>query len=128
VRKALLAGVPLLLVLAGALVLLRPPGPCPVTRGAYERIEPGMSRTEVEEILGGPPGDYRTRPTRVEEGPGSGFTWEGWWGDEGMVEVCFRGDSVLVTRFQETLPPGPGLLETLRWRLKRRWEKLRGGP
>jgi hypothetical protein len=31
-----------------------------ITREKFHRIEIGMSRAEVEAILGGPPGDYRT--------------------------------------------------------------------
>src|SRR5262249_25897299 len=37
------------------------PRPSPVTFANDERISKGVTRAEVEAILGGPPGDYRTR-------------------------------------------------------------------
>ena len=47
------------LVAAGAFVLW--PRPDRITRANYDRIRMGMSRAEVEAILG-PPGDYTTGP------------------------------------------------------------------
>jgi hypothetical protein len=37
-----------------------------VTRGNFDRIRAGMSRAEVEAILG-PPGDYTTGPLSIED-------------------------------------------------------------
>jgi hypothetical protein len=39
--------------------------PAQVTRASCDRIRVGMSRAEVESLLGGPPGDYRTGPTKM---------------------------------------------------------------
>src|SRR5579864_1615632 len=33
-----------------------------IDREHFEKIKEGMSRAEVESILGGPPGDFTTRP------------------------------------------------------------------
>ena len=41
-----------------------------ITRDRYDRIQAGMTRTKVEAILGGPPGDYRTVPTEAEQWQG----------------------------------------------------------
>jgi hypothetical protein len=45
-------------VVVGAFALW--PGQSKITRESFDRIQKGMSRAEVEAILGGPPGDYRT--------------------------------------------------------------------
>jgi hypothetical protein len=36
--------------------------PSEVTKAAFDGIQIGMTQADVEAILGGPPGDYRTRP------------------------------------------------------------------
>jgi hypothetical protein len=64
-RKPLLAGLTFSLLLFGILLtLLLPPRASRVTRANYGRIEEGMSRAQVEEVLGGP-GDYTTEPTAL---------------------------------------------------------------
>ncbi len=68
-RKYLIAGLAVALLLGGALFALLRPWHCPVNRAAFERIKEGMTRAEVEKILGGPAGDYRTDQER-EEGMG----------------------------------------------------------
>jgi hypothetical protein len=126
-RKYLLAVLAVCLLLVGILVSLTPPRPCPVTKTGYERIEKGMSLAQVEEILGGPEGDYRTRPVLTLLPSGVGLPWAVWQGDAGTAEVSFdRSGSVTLKRFLEAEPPRPGLIETLRWRLERRWDRLWG--
>jgi hypothetical protein len=85
-----------MLCLFGAITPLVVPWRCHVTRAAFAKIEVGMTRAEVEAILGGPPGDYRTQPSPsfslgVEMG---GFIIIAtpdhyWYGDEGQVWVRF---------------------------------------
>jgi hypothetical protein len=53
-------------VAAGAVVLWQRP-PSRITRENFERIKEGMSRAEVEAILG-PPGDYRTGDGEMDYG------------------------------------------------------------
>jgi hypothetical protein len=60
--KALFVIVAVVVALVCVLLPLMLPYRSPVTRAAHERIEEGMTQAEVEAILGGPPGDYRTRP------------------------------------------------------------------
>jgi hypothetical protein len=122
------------LVLFGATLALVLPRHCPVNRAAFERIKPGMTRAEVHAILGGPPGDYRTRPS----GPFTLFfdsTVNGiiplaelWQGDEGGVCVEYSASwdtpptatvAVWRARFKEADPYHPSLLEMIRWRLNR---------
>jgi hypothetical protein len=110
-------------VFAGALLALVLPRHCPVTRAAYERIEPGMTQADVEQILGGPPGDYRTRPVHANLTSGGGISWTIWVGDEGEAWVCFEHRVVSVTTFREAKDEPVGLLELIRWRLERLWER-----
>ena len=120
-RKLLIGMVAVGLVLAGGVFALVMPRQCPVNRAAFERIEVGMTQSEVEQILGGPPGDYRTRPDdtwRV-------MVWDEWWlGDEGDVSVGFTpGGAVERAEFSEKPPYHPGQVALVRWRLKRLKER-----
>jgi len=126
-RKPLLAGVAVFLVLVGTLFPVLLPRPSPVTFTNYERISTGMTRAEVEQILGGPPGDYRTRPVLTLLPSGGGLRWAVWQGNEGTAEVSFdRSGSVILRRFLTAEPRQPGLIETLHWRLERHWNRLWG--
>jgi hypothetical protein len=124
----------LLLVLAGLAVVFCAAGafllwvqPSSVTRENCDRIKAGMSRAEVEAILG-PPGDYTTGP-RVQIIMESGGlemhrpdrTWNG---DEGVFSVWFDGErKVEFTRFHEWTRIDQSPLESLLWRVKRQWRK-----
>jgi hypothetical protein len=128
-RKTLIACVATVLVLAGGLIALLGPRHCPVNRAAFERIAEGMTPTDVEAILGGPQGDYRTRPshpvvtTAVHVNIGMEFH-QSWVGDEGTVCVTYvepRPHLVSVTRvsFEDATPHAPGIVELARWRLRK---------
>ncbi len=125
-KKLVVAGAAVILVVAGALLALLRPLHHRVPPGAFTRIrvEGGMTRAEVEAILGGPPGDYRSRqgakaglprfvptPTEVEE------VWR--W-DNGHAYVIFTpAGFVAEASFFE---PGPtatatGWLERLKERI-----------
>ncbi len=100
----LTAGVLALLACAAAPVLL--PKPIRITQASCARIQPGMTRTEVEAILGAPPGNYETgRGGIVLDLYGNGVLMregrrEEWGGDEGFIQVGFDdNDTVLWTRF-----------------------------
>jgi hypothetical protein len=109
----------IVLLLVGVWLALVMPTRCPVTEAASERIKPGMTRAEVEAILGGPPGEYRTRiyPEPDEYLPSSGWVSDGfrgwkageWQGDEGKVSIYFdSSDSVFTTRFNPVVPRNAG--------------------
>ena len=132
-RKLSIGLLALSLLMLGIVIPLVRPRRCPVSEEAADRIERGMTRAEVEGILGGPAGDHRTIP-RVALDPTEGFsggdsllnscekkTWEG---DEGDVEVYFLEHRVvaLIFRRVELSPAGP--VDIALWRLKRlkdRW-------
>jgi hypothetical protein len=125
-----------LAVIAGVVAtLLRGPEPAPrLTLANFNRIKCGMSRAEVESILG-PPGNYRAdksnhpSPVRIFTF-GSQPQWQSpypvsvWAGEEGALTVYFDGsekatDGLLVT---DSVPP-EGVLDKLLWRAKRQWRK-----
>jgi hypothetical protein len=66
----------------------------------FKRLLNGMSRAEVETILGGPPGDFTTTGIRFDElrfddislhtgDRDEGDHWERWASDHGQIQVCF---------------------------------------
>jgi hypothetical protein len=131
-KKLLLALLAVALLLLGAMLPLVLPRHCPVNRVACERIKEGMTQEEVHAILGGPPGDYRTRPAKdlffyfadlIDLGYGD--TLLCWLGDDGLVTVVFEQDRVVHGRFVKDVDLEPyGLLDLICWRLgrlKERW-------
>jgi hypothetical protein len=115
------------LVLFGALVALLRPWRCPVNGAAAGQIDKGMTQAEVEEVLGGPPGDYTTRP--------GGFLplvfnsaglepRESWHGDECVVHVTFQDGKVSRVEVVKVGPRNTGLIDLLQWRLTRLKECL----
>jgi hypothetical protein len=102
-----------------------------IDREHCDRIKVGMSRAEVEDILGGPPGDYHT----VNVGNGwtgavgdcvfvDGDTVRTWVGHEGVISVEFdeQGRAKWLA-FEEASrpPPSPSLAYWLRAWLRRVW-------
>jgi hypothetical protein len=66
-----------------------------ITLPNYERIQNGMTLTEVERLLGGPQGEYATRPTvywqqwggKSEREGRSGASKHQWRGNKGLIDV-----------------------------------------
>jgi hypothetical protein len=133
-RKWFLGLFAVVLVFFGALVPFMFPRPSPVTRAAFERIEVGMSLAEVEAILGGPPGDYTTRPSRfiLIVDPSYSMINEKvdvlvWRGDEGQAHVFVDARGIVREKeFTEQVTGPAGPLETLQWRFGRWWERATG--
>jgi hypothetical protein len=109
-----------LAALAGAAALALWPRADRVTRANFDRIRVGMSRAEVEAILG-PPGDYRTGRTKEESDPldppcfdidetafnadayyglGPDGIWDQafWFGNEAYIIVVFKSGVVSESR------------------------------
>jgi hypothetical protein len=112
----------LALVGADAFLVLRPRPPSRVTWGNFERIEHGMSRAQVEAILGpasGEPADNTIAATAV----GPGGTVAAWVGDEWSITVGFdRTDAAVSLGFAAAAPYKESAFDNMRWRLKRQWE------
>ena len=107
----------------------RPPE---VTRAAYDRIRVGMTVAEASAAIGGPPGDYATRP-RYFFGDNNTFIEVGtWWrGDVGLVIVSLDANGIITDKyFEEGMEADlstrstfePTWWQRLWWRLTRnRW-------
>ena len=76
-------------VLATLLLTLVMPRHCPVNSAAWCKIKNGMTQAEAEKMLGGPPGDYRTRPGQANIDSGDDISWAAWFGDEAVIWVWF---------------------------------------
>jgi hypothetical protein len=120
-----LAGLAVLAV--GALVLW-PRAPSRVTRENFRRIQPGMTLSEVESVLG-PEGDYRTGPPVAESGPDVELwrptcTPHCWAGDEGILVVVIDETGHTEEAFVwPTERKAQGFADTLLWRAKRQWHR-----
>jgi hypothetical protein len=126
-RKVLI-GLAVGLVMGGILVALVMPRHCPVNQAACNRIKKGMTRAEVEKILGGPAGNYRTQPGELFDLTNSGslddLEWESWIGDDGWVHVGFTvSGTVQEAWFSEAPPYDFSLVELMGWRLERLKER-----
>jgi hypothetical protein len=123
------------LVTTGAFVLR--PQPSRVTRENAGRIQKGMTRTEIEAILG-PPGDYSTGPTnsvrqhlmytnvmandrRVERTFGNDPSE--WRGDALSVFVEFEGSKAYYVEASSNELVEQNRVDNLIWRAKRQWRE-----
>jgi hypothetical protein len=107
------------------------PGRSPlITQADSEKLQPGMSRREVEAILG-PPGDYRTGPGQDPPvvsllwlPPPAGPNVSKWRGDSGTITVAYT-DAGQVRRkwFEPWYRKEQGPIENLLWRAKRQWQR-----
>jgi hypothetical protein len=89
------------------------PQPDRLTRENYDRIQVGMSRGQVEAILGSPNG-CRERLDIVR------LTWEG---DEAGILVFLSSDQVMFTYWSGGPCMARTRLDDLIWRAKRRWHR-----
>jgi hypothetical protein len=143
-RRWVVAGL-VVLAAAGAVTLW--PRPERITRENYECIRDGMSRAEVEAVLG-PPGDYRTAPTEAPPLLGGDFGPAlivmhstaidaieihsaattpveklVWHGDQGNIKVWIDSDGVASRSFSVRQKVAQSHLDNLLWRAKRQWRK-----
>jgi hypothetical protein len=81
------------------------PDPDPIRYEEFSQIEDGMHRADVEQLLGCPPGNYRTGPVRrrVGEAMSGGRvppdTWHTWKGDHGNINVGFDSRDQVVYKY-----------------------------
>jgi hypothetical protein len=118
VRKRWLLLVAVALLACGSLVGLLVRRPSRITEASFERIEVGMTLSEVEALLGAPAGDHRTGPVgyaghykRKTEG-----TLHEWAGDEAIIAVeVDRAGSIQAKHFLESASSKPGLIQRISW-------------
>jgi hypothetical protein len=125
-KRTLLVALAALAVVGAAGVVVLWPRADRITEANLERIKEGMSRAEVDAILGGPPGDYRTGPT--EPGRRTVFTLgpppERWLADAGVAYVSFDdAGRVQDLHFSPNEPADIGPFDKLIWRLQRQWHR-----
>jgi hypothetical protein len=99
-----------LLLSPAALFSLRPE----LNSGGFDRVQPGMTRAEVEELMGGPPGDYGRYIADVGSQSLEGFfcppgsrsfhppTGLTWLDDDEKFEFCFGSDGRLIVKHQRS--------------------------
>jgi hypothetical protein len=91
----------------------------------FDRIIEGTTQAEVEEVLGFPPGDYRSRPGFNVVGPGNilkpaaewtkrPYSLQVWYFDEGHVEVIFDRDGEAAGKYWQADSYQPSLGDRLR--------------
>jgi hypothetical protein len=135
------------IVLAALAIFVLCFGPSRITRDNYNRIEEGMSRAEVEQILGGPPGDYRTHRTMHDENdPNTSCLGDvdalalgvhgylddldgpptivgKWFGNEGHILIYFSPETVEAKYWWCTVNYEQSTLNNVLWHAKRQWRK-----
>lgn len=120
-------GLLLLVALLAAGVIVAWPQPGRVTEDNFDRIQEGMSRAEVEALLG-PPGDYKTGPV-TDPGVlkpcffGPTLDWET---DTAWVAIAFDRDEaggVIEKRYVSLTRLKQSPLDSLLWRARRQWEQ-----
>jgi hypothetical protein len=103
-----------LLILGGDSPKQRPK----INRESYSLIREGMTELQVAELLGGPPGNYATRPTLIPlHGVGAWTSGVGvvrcevWQSDDGLVAVSFNEEAtVLYASYYGNLATRPSSL------------------
>jgi hypothetical protein len=81
------------------------------------RVHQGMTRAEVLDAVGEPPGYYARATGWADSGLGPPHLYAGWYWDEGVLQVWFDDhDRVQATSFQQNSNP-PSRLEIWRVRL-----------
>jgi hypothetical protein len=131
------------LVLAGLFVALAAgmvalwPRSFQITEENCDQIREGLSRAEVEAILGAPPDDYRSAPSWLDDLTepnfqrlqsdfrSQGFAFERWHTDDVYLSIVFDPEGRVVdeTHCRPAYEP-KGLFDTVRWRAKRQWHRL----
>jgi hypothetical protein len=122
----------LAVVVAAGVVVLWPRPPSRITRENYDRIRAGMTRAEIETILG-PPGDYTTAPTEGVRVASRTFSAPG--SESAYLQSCWLSDSAqAVVWFEYSGRANRGYYAPMRikdetlwarfhWRLKRQWHR-----
>jgi hypothetical protein len=97
--------------------------PTGINRRGFDMIQPGMTRQQVEAILSGPPGDYRTIFVLDGSGPDpvparrgtDGYRDGVWSSDHGRIWVFFDADGKVADKAcSDGIGQSPSLRERIR--------------
>jgi hypothetical protein len=95
----------------------------------YCRIQPGMTRAEVEQLLGVPPGGYCAERTRLASDPPLAPELEGgelWVTDNGGIVVAFDDSGRAIAKgWLKPLDRTKWSPQRLVWRVREWWKELR---
>jgi hypothetical protein len=137
----------LAVVVAAGLIALWP-RTSPATRENYDRIREGMTRAEVEAILG-PPGDYRTGHGETDYGnigwmpdpptdlagtltnwsrvpgqsPQDARQFAGWLSDSFAIGISIDESGHVIDKSGKPRRTTQGPLDSILWRAKRQWRR-----
>jgi hypothetical protein len=127
-HKRILAAVALLAIAAGSMLWIAIHRSHRISEANCQRIHEGMSRTEVERLLG-KPGNYSTRFIVYHDGGYRSleleylYPQESWIGDEASIVVTFdRQGHVSEASSWPVTVLHVGFFESLQWRIRRLWE------
>jgi hypothetical protein len=135
-RRLLLTALLTVLVVAAVLAAMVRPRPSAITRDNEARIHEGMTRDELETILGGPPRDESTGPSDYDPNglthvpgrppPPIVTTISEWISDEVMIRVAFdaggRAEWISTCPLRRTYP---GIQPTVQHWLSRVQKRFR---
>ena len=128
---ALIAGLAAALLPVPVVVSVLSPHPR-INREVFDRIEIGMTRREVEVLLGAPPGDYTTGLTFADGASVGAIPFRPdpelvmWLGDDGVIEVHWPGGRVHWKTFSEAEKIKQSGFESLCWHYRNGWRMLTG--
>jgi hypothetical protein len=152
-RRTLLVALAGLAVVAAAGAVVLWPRPERITRENFDRIRDGITRADVEAILG-PPGDYRTGHGEMDYGTGENTDWTpdsgpdfaprtnwsrlrgvrgqssedpslraGWIGDSFAILIVVDKSGQVTHKSLSPRRTTQGPLDNLLWRVKRQWRR-----
>jgi SmpA / OmlA family len=118
------ACIALAVVAIGAGLLVTLPQTDRITEENFDQIRNGMTRAQVEAILG-PPGDYTTGPVKIVFISGtSAVSQDLWLSDNLAINVwCNSSDQVFDTCCNDVVLIKQTTLERVHWKLKRQWRR-----
>jgi hypothetical protein len=125
--RTVVLGAVALAAIGAALLALRPNPDARITREHFKRIRQGMSRAEVEAILGSEGSDilrtFSGSDLETPEEP-SGCKTTCWRSDTTMIEVAFDASgSVRESSCHSLHKLSRSRLEEWLWRVKRQWHR-----
>jgi hypothetical protein len=124
-RRLACIGILTTIAVAGTVVFVLGRPSHPICERSFRQIRPGMSQETVEQLLGGPPGDYRTEiPFENIEFVNRDGEERVWKSDYGSIYVWFDESSIVLSaEFIDPLaPPDTVVRRVLEWFWPRRKE------